>query len=1188
MCRFRRRRLSQHCGWGKNSRSSPANPDRLAMGVWVSEAEAHTEPLITRTILYDLPSESDKFSGGGHQRTAAALARTIEQFDDGDRAIGLEGSWGSGKSSIVKMAEAKLRHASHKHAYHVFTYDLWANQTSHFRRSFLEALLSWASQEFSAKSSIIKKRQDQVRSKKQTIRTFHFKRFNWFGFLTVFLLYFSPLLYLWLGPTAFRESGNSMLLNGTKIAWIVIGIYLCLLLLHALQSLPQKGKSTTRWGDAFSQALSIFSKDAEIKNIDQSIRDEDPTQYEFNETFRRIVSDLLLPGERLIVVFDNIDRLPPERIPDTWSEVRGAFYGDACATQVASIIAIVPYAEPIALEALSGAKGDEREGSSERTTEDGYLQGDVFRKSFDVIFNVAPPVLSDVWAFFSDRFRDAVGTQVANDAIGRVYRIFRLHVEKTDRPVTPRQIISFINDTTNFWEQWQGMIPIETVAVYVVHKKLLLRNPACLRREGAIEPRMVQHANQPNIYRHLAALAYNVEPDLAFQVLSYDAIKKALLEKDPLQLQELANSAATNGFVDILHDVVDENAEQWSKSAVAELATAISNVALLTGNSADLAYSKESFLKAVKRIGNFDLQKLESLSRLWAVVGFCNVPELRDLLQSLLVAIGRGLPESDMRSFEHGQIWIHAIGLILDEVDKAHGSETAEGLSNAIVIPTGPEFAVGVAYDCDQTNYHLRQFKLTTQSEPIVESLASYAKGGQQFSYAYPELEHLFDVSQNVRILTVIAASIKSEILKPSSDELRWRFENLGLVCSQVPSENKQGRAQIRELYGSGALVYFAHQEWEHTGEIGNPVTTLAIWLAMREYGVNLPAIPNSQQLPTFGNISARQQWFEATYQSREIADELVTPLSDRVQASADMDLVLAHACEEPGGRALFKRVIQETFARDGAEAPSATLLIRNFNAFRSVFGSQFDGFLAIVGRLSDENYWEVPAFENATPDMVRVGGHRTEQNWVRFLRKLDDWLTSLSAENWQKALREEGGGVDILIARNSMKPLHLPAAHFSEPLMAISLEIISGQFDPMELGRDYGALLSALPSNSQARFKREFYERHDTYTKSMGAALRHLSTVMEGLPFRDSPDKTVERYIMPLIKDASHESDAFIERHQEEFKSCMKSAGATSTGVVREFLDGLANEEAAEERVLNLRRQLGIKQPRAKASKNA
>jgi len=115
--------------------------------------KATEKNIVKRQILWDNPAEADAFSGGGHERTAKALARTIRDFDKSDRSIGLEGRWGSGKSSIVKMSTKELNAEKTGIKFHVFEFDLWANQTTHFRRAFLESLLKWAATKFPTKNS---------------------------------------------------------------------------------------------------------------------------------------------------------------------------------------------------------------------------------------------------------------------------------------------------------------------------------------------------------------------------------------------------------------------------------------------------------------------------------------------------------------------------------------------------------------------------------------------------------------------------------------------------------------------------------------------------------------------------------------------------------------------------------------------------------------------------------------------------------------------------------------------------------------------------------------------------------------------------------------------------------------------------------------------------------------------------
>ena len=71
-----------------------------------------TQPNSLRRIklLDEAPSKVDSFSGGAHMALASAIANLVET-EPGGRVIGLEGTWGSGKSTTIALIEDVLDHA---------------------------------------------------------------------------------------------------------------------------------------------------------------------------------------------------------------------------------------------------------------------------------------------------------------------------------------------------------------------------------------------------------------------------------------------------------------------------------------------------------------------------------------------------------------------------------------------------------------------------------------------------------------------------------------------------------------------------------------------------------------------------------------------------------------------------------------------------------------------------------------------------------------------------------------------------------------------------------------------------------------------------------------------------------------------------------------------------------------------
>ena len=87
-------------------------------------------------FLADSPATKDAF--GPHERIAEELAGLIKSGEDA-ATVGLEGGWGSGKSTVVTILNEKLQSSSDQVLMTVF--DAWAHQGDPLRRTFLETLI---------------------------------------------------------------------------------------------------------------------------------------------------------------------------------------------------------------------------------------------------------------------------------------------------------------------------------------------------------------------------------------------------------------------------------------------------------------------------------------------------------------------------------------------------------------------------------------------------------------------------------------------------------------------------------------------------------------------------------------------------------------------------------------------------------------------------------------------------------------------------------------------------------------------------------------------------------------------------------------------------------------------------------------------------------------------------------------
>ncbi|MEO0050452.1 MAG: P-loop NTPase fold protein, partial [candidate division WOR-3 bacterium] len=84
-------------------------------------------------LLEDIPVEEDKL--GALQTIVDSIVAVIEN-NKGGKSILLEGIWGSGKSSVIKLLQKRYRDDRNVA---IVIFDAWGHQGDPLRRSFLES-----------------------------------------------------------------------------------------------------------------------------------------------------------------------------------------------------------------------------------------------------------------------------------------------------------------------------------------------------------------------------------------------------------------------------------------------------------------------------------------------------------------------------------------------------------------------------------------------------------------------------------------------------------------------------------------------------------------------------------------------------------------------------------------------------------------------------------------------------------------------------------------------------------------------------------------------------------------------------------------------------------------------------------------------------------------------------------------
>jgi len=276
-------------------------------------------------LLPDTPVDEDAF--GGHKRVAEAIAELV-QSEEGGKAIALEGGWGSGKSSIVGMLDKKLKEVDAQHT-HLLIFDAWSHDGDPLRRVFLEELTNLCTVEFDLKS---KKEWEDRKKKEITGReierdqtTTPVLKSKW-PILVLSLASLYPIAMIALGALLRQNDPDEWILKLIVLCEVIslapACAFLCLFIFLCF--------NRTKGGlERVGSLISLWSRKIEETTKTTAHEAVGPTSIEFQTYFSDLVEKYLRqPERRLIVVLDNLDRVPESTARTLWATLR--LFADCC------------------------------------------------------------------------------------------------------------------------------------------------------------------------------------------------------------------------------------------------------------------------------------------------------------------------------------------------------------------------------------------------------------------------------------------------------------------------------------------------------------------------------------------------------------------------------------------------------------------------------------------------------------------------------------------------------------------------------------------------------------------------------------------------------------------------------------------------------------------------------------------
>ncbi|EMB22636.1 P-loop NTPase fold protein [Treponema denticola] len=507
-------------------------------------------------FISNQPCGIDKTEGHSQERLSNAIAKHIISTDSKTdnnipRIIGLKGEWGVGKSNVIRQLQ---ENEEIKDKYYIFEYDAWGHQEDLQRRSFLETITerllndkkyndylckkkaivkSW---EEPVKNIEWKEKLDELLARKRITHNKSIPVFNGGALWSALFLSLTPISTF----IAERLESQKIIASIPLLGLIAFCPILLGCIVWGITCIFNKDARC--WG-----YLLKISKDTttSVKNFEM-INEDEPSVAKFSRWMNDL-SDYISEQKKpkLIIVYDNMDRLPADKVKELWSSIHTFFSENG----FPNIWVIIPFDE----KHLSCAFG---EGNDKEQLTKHFIS-----KTFPIVYRVTPPVITDYEIIFDTLFNEAFGTTEEEETKKNISRIFRL--EKPD--ATIREMIEFINQLVAMKSIWKQEVELLFCAIFKIEEKIILQNPVEQILSGDYLGKYISDIvpNSDSLQKNIAAVTYGVSLDIAEQI----PIKKYIESCFDNEVNDINKYSESYKFVSILQETI-QNADTVKTDAI--------------------------------------------------------------------------------------------------------------------------------------------------------------------------------------------------------------------------------------------------------------------------------------------------------------------------------------------------------------------------------------------------------------------------------------------------------------------------------------------------------------------------------------------------------------------------------------------------------------------------------------------